>query len=352
MADSSQSENNSYQANHCIRWDELDSSIKASTVPKSDLSKQQKAARKVYKWLARLSPEERQLVLTDTCPEFTQLLLSLLKSHQGNRNSLLSATPLESSSKEFKVSVAGESAGNTAVHEMLLSEVRLFTNEVPLDSITVSHKLVDDVQFLMDCFRCVSNEQCFQFPCVNKNPAKSKGRKKVKESGSIVQSFPLWFFNTTGCTIYQWIEAFFEYLIMKRYQIMNIEGEAVLFERYMSSIKKLFKEHNNLCAFWEGANRPRLIQHFHTSLGHSEDQCFNFLLYAALNATPTKFVDSLYFSPLNAACSSGAHVDLAHGKVALEVLEAVKTQYRDLSLIHICRCRRYAVCRSRWSPYH
>eukprot|EP00826_Nyctotherus_ovalis_P035597 TRINITY_DN3069_c0_g5_i1.p1 TRINITY_DN3069_c0_g5~~TRINITY_DN3069_c0_g5_i1.p1 ORF type:complete len:198 (-),score=25.01 TRINITY_DN3069_c0_g5_i1:18-611(-) len=25
---------------------------------------------------------------------------------------------------------------------------------------------------------------------------------------------------------------------------------------------------------------------------------------------------------------------------------------RDLSLIHICRCRRYAVCRSRWSPYH
>eukprot|EP00826_Nyctotherus_ovalis_P043909 TRINITY_DN4687_c0_g4_i5.p1 TRINITY_DN4687_c0_g4~~TRINITY_DN4687_c0_g4_i5.p1 ORF type:complete len:162 (-),score=23.58 TRINITY_DN4687_c0_g4_i5:27-512(-) len=24
----------------------------------------------------------------------------------------------------------------------------------------------------------------------------------------------------------------------------------------------------------------------------------------------------------------------------------------NLSLIHICRCRRYAVCRSRWSPYH
>eukprot|EP00826_Nyctotherus_ovalis_P062165 TRINITY_DN8942_c0_g1_i2.p4 TRINITY_DN8942_c0_g1~~TRINITY_DN8942_c0_g1_i2.p4 ORF type:complete len:129 (+),score=29.60 TRINITY_DN8942_c0_g1_i2:471-857(+) len=32
-----------------------------------------------------------------------------------------------------------------------------------------------------------------------------------------------------------------------------------------------------------------------------------------------------------------------------------KTQNREstkLSLIHICRCRRYAVCRSRWSPYH
>eukprot|EP00826_Nyctotherus_ovalis_P001288 TRINITY_DN10190_c0_g1_i5.p1 TRINITY_DN10190_c0_g1~~TRINITY_DN10190_c0_g1_i5.p1 ORF type:complete len:254 (-),score=40.61 TRINITY_DN10190_c0_g1_i5:16-777(-) len=27
-------------------------------------------------------------------------------------------------------------------------------------------------------------------------------------------------------------------------------------------------------------------------------------------------------------------------------------RYLGLSLIHICRCRRYAVCRSRWSPYH
>ena len=25
---------------------------------------------------------------------------------------------------------------------------------------------------------------------------------------------------------------------------------------------------------------------------------------------------------------------------------------QDLSLIHICRCRRYSLCRSRWSPYH
>ena len=29
-----------------------------------------------------------------------------------------------------------------------------------------------------------------------------------------------------------------------------------------------------------------------------------------------------------------------------------KAQLLHLSLIHIWRCRRYAVCRSRWSPYH
>ena len=27
-------------------------------------------------------------------------------------------------------------------------------------------------------------------------------------------------------------------------------------------------------------------------------------------------------------------------------------QAAALSLIHICRCRRYSLCRSRWSPYH
>eukprot|EP00826_Nyctotherus_ovalis_P052270 TRINITY_DN6603_c0_g1_i5.p2 TRINITY_DN6603_c0_g1~~TRINITY_DN6603_c0_g1_i5.p2 ORF type:complete len:105 (+),score=29.71 TRINITY_DN6603_c0_g1_i5:79-393(+) len=31
---------------------------------------------------------------------------------------------------------------------------------------------------------------------------------------------------------------------------------------------------------------------------------------------------------------------------------AVTRRQKYLSLIHICRCRRYAVCRSRWSPYH
>eukprot|EP00826_Nyctotherus_ovalis_P022112 TRINITY_DN17241_c0_g1_i2.p1 TRINITY_DN17241_c0_g1~~TRINITY_DN17241_c0_g1_i2.p1 ORF type:complete len:197 (+),score=27.64 TRINITY_DN17241_c0_g1_i2:150-740(+) len=34
-----------------------------------------------------------------------------------------------------------------------------------------------------------------------------------------------------------------------------------------------------------------------------------------------------------------------------EVFKCLEYIY-NLSLIHICRCRRYAVCRSRWSPYH
>eukprot|EP00826_Nyctotherus_ovalis_P057110 TRINITY_DN77_c0_g1_i12.p1 TRINITY_DN77_c0_g1~~TRINITY_DN77_c0_g1_i12.p1 ORF type:complete len:500 (+),score=143.66 TRINITY_DN77_c0_g1_i12:211-1710(+) len=33
-------------------------------------------------------------------------------------------------------------------------------------------------------------------------------------------------------------------------------------------------------------------------------------------------------------------------------VQKLNGKYIKLSLIHICRCRRYAVCRSRWSPYH
>ena len=30
----------------------------------------------------------------------------------------------------------------------------------------------------------------------------------------------------------------------------------------------------------------------------------------------------------------------------------LQSAFLGLSLIHICRCRRYSLCRSRWSPYH
>eukprot|EP00826_Nyctotherus_ovalis_P037851 TRINITY_DN3491_c0_g1_i2.p1 TRINITY_DN3491_c0_g1~~TRINITY_DN3491_c0_g1_i2.p1 ORF type:complete len:311 (+),score=72.76 TRINITY_DN3491_c0_g1_i2:136-1068(+) len=38
--------------------------------------------------------------------------------------------------------------------------------------------------------------------------------------------------------------------------------------------------------------------------------------------------------------------------LSVKLKEKVQKAQLELSLIHICRCRRYAVCRSRWSPYH
>eukprot|EP00826_Nyctotherus_ovalis_P004109 TRINITY_DN10851_c0_g2_i5.p1 TRINITY_DN10851_c0_g2~~TRINITY_DN10851_c0_g2_i5.p1 ORF type:complete len:234 (+),score=68.67 TRINITY_DN10851_c0_g2_i5:188-889(+) len=45
--------------------------------------------------------------------------------------------------------------------------------------------------------------------------------------------------------------------------------------------------------------------------------------------------------------------DIIKGDSKRELKEAHEDALvNELSLIHICRCRRYAVCRSRWSPYH
>eukprot|EP00826_Nyctotherus_ovalis_P038018 TRINITY_DN3526_c0_g6_i1.p1 TRINITY_DN3526_c0_g6~~TRINITY_DN3526_c0_g6_i1.p1 ORF type:complete len:134 (+),score=24.31 TRINITY_DN3526_c0_g6_i1:25-402(+) len=48
----------------------------------------------------------------------------------------------------------------------------------------------------------------------------------------------------------------------------------------------------------------------------------------------------------------GIFVDIENnlGEVIMKSKEIIAEV--TLSLIHICRCRRYAVCRSRWSPYH
>eukprot|EP00826_Nyctotherus_ovalis_P013723 TRINITY_DN1374_c0_g1_i2.p2 TRINITY_DN1374_c0_g1~~TRINITY_DN1374_c0_g1_i2.p2 ORF type:complete len:173 (+),score=48.03 TRINITY_DN1374_c0_g1_i2:78-596(+) len=46
-----------------------------------------------------------------------------------------------------------------------------------------------------------------------------------------------------------------------------------------------------------------------------------------------------------------ADYELANAVIPRVIAKCIKNS-PHLSLIHICRCRRYAVCRSRWSPYH
>eukprot|EP00826_Nyctotherus_ovalis_P016452 TRINITY_DN14760_c0_g2_i3.p1 TRINITY_DN14760_c0_g2~~TRINITY_DN14760_c0_g2_i3.p1 ORF type:complete len:101 (-),score=17.33 TRINITY_DN14760_c0_g2_i3:15-317(-) len=56
----------------------------------------------------------------------------------------------------------------------------------------------------------------------------------------------------------------------------------------------------------------------------------------------------------NFRASEGLSTDLATGGFVNATIAGIFTAktVKELSLIHICRCRRYAVCRSRWSPYH
>eukprot|EP00826_Nyctotherus_ovalis_P043693 TRINITY_DN4633_c0_g1_i21.p1 TRINITY_DN4633_c0_g1~~TRINITY_DN4633_c0_g1_i21.p1 ORF type:complete len:376 (-),score=102.83 TRINITY_DN4633_c0_g1_i21:20-1147(-) len=91
-------------------------------------------------------------------------------------------------------------------------------------------------------------------------------------------------------------------------------------------------------------------------------------LLAMLKGNSTYFMDrkplfpgtSCY--PLSPGNSAGANGEQDQLNVILKVLGTPTPEdcsfvtnqetLKDLSLIHICRCRRYAVCRSRWSPYH
>ena len=41
-----------------------------------------------------------------------------------------------------------------------------------------------------------------------------------------------------------------------------------------------------------------------------------------------------------------------HGLKIQQVTKDKNIETQDLTLIHISRCRRYALCRTRWSPYH
>eukprot|EP00826_Nyctotherus_ovalis_P014261 TRINITY_DN13956_c0_g3_i2.p4 TRINITY_DN13956_c0_g3~~TRINITY_DN13956_c0_g3_i2.p4 ORF type:complete len:102 (+),score=30.05 TRINITY_DN13956_c0_g3_i2:424-729(+) len=43
---------------------------------------------------------------------------------------------------------------------------------------------------------------------------------------------------------------------------------------------------------------------------------------------------------------------IVEGNKKREEREGIYWQDNNLSLIHICRCRRSTLCRSRWSPYH
>eukprot|EP00826_Nyctotherus_ovalis_P027476 TRINITY_DN21478_c0_g1_i1.p1 TRINITY_DN21478_c0_g1~~TRINITY_DN21478_c0_g1_i1.p1 ORF type:complete len:105 (-),score=10.50 TRINITY_DN21478_c0_g1_i1:11-325(-) len=67
-----------------------------------------------------------------------------------------------------------------------------------------------------------------------------------------------------------------------------------------------------------------------------------------------------YYKYLKAVChkqleefeaASRCYHEVCNGLIAKAEVKPV-SYLLYLSLIHICRCRRYAVCRSRWSPYH
>eukprot|EP00826_Nyctotherus_ovalis_P065252 TRINITY_DN9586_c0_g1_i7.p1 TRINITY_DN9586_c0_g1~~TRINITY_DN9586_c0_g1_i7.p1 ORF type:complete len:521 (-),score=99.88 TRINITY_DN9586_c0_g1_i7:21-1583(-) len=60
----------------------------------------------------------------------------------------------------------------------------------------------------------------------------------------------------------------------------------------------------------------------------------------------------LYFFKEGYIRTSCEKYTISNNDIDKKGIHLTNNAIQKLSLIHICRCRRYAVCRSRWSPYH
>ena len=177
--------------------------------------------------LSQLGVEERQFAFTETCPEFTKLFLEVLHRHQdyGGR-SIISVVPQSTS---ISIGVDQQESGkqekiSSQPESLLYASVRLYSKETYLDSITVCHKFLENVEQIMECFSTLSASQCFlhHSSTTSKQQSFHKSGKSsctdhTKSKLVLYDNFPQWFKLGTGGTIYQWISAFFEQTLLNKY---------------------------------------------------------------------------------------------------------------------------------------
>eukprot|EP00826_Nyctotherus_ovalis_P031242 TRINITY_DN2493_c0_g1_i3.p1 TRINITY_DN2493_c0_g1~~TRINITY_DN2493_c0_g1_i3.p1 ORF type:complete len:112 (+),score=9.38 TRINITY_DN2493_c0_g1_i3:120-455(+) len=87
-----------------------------------------------------------------------------------------------------------------------------------------------------------------------------------------------------------------------------------------------------------------------SSEDRSGSSASGFFLAFSSNSTTFRNAFSDCLSPL--LWSSGCSLLSLDSIFTSRAMNSMSLSALMLSLIHICRCRRYAVCRSRWSPYH
>jgi len=179
--------------------------------------------------LSQISLEERQGIFTETCPDFLKLFREVLRRHNdfGGR-ATISAIPqaatitilVNQQMPSLKIKTIAEQ------EDLLYKSVRLFSKNEYLDSITITRKFAENVNSLMECFNKISGGQCFQTSPGIKQTFYHKNSKndtasfsKSKHSTQIINSydnFPPWFNSGVGGTIYEWLCAFYEQIIMAK----------------------------------------------------------------------------------------------------------------------------------------
>lgn len=92
------------------------------------------------------------------------------------------------------------------------------------DSLTVDYKFVEDVNKLMKCLTILSNGHCFKSePTIPTLSHKRQGKTQnlfkksaISEKHFFVQNFPLWFLESKGGSVYEWLCAYMEYILVSR----------------------------------------------------------------------------------------------------------------------------------------
>eukprot|EP00826_Nyctotherus_ovalis_P054015 TRINITY_DN7054_c0_g1_i4.p1 TRINITY_DN7054_c0_g1~~TRINITY_DN7054_c0_g1_i4.p1 ORF type:complete len:649 (-),score=120.77 TRINITY_DN7054_c0_g1_i4:764-2710(-) len=199
---------------------------------------------------------------------------------------------------------------------------------------TVSPKLVENVGMLMDCLKAISNSKAFlnEAPLPKFTQQKNGKEKKGGKSKEVprVENLPQWFSPAKGGTIYEWICAFLEQLITTKYhQHMNSAPQNNS-RAQLYAPPNAFSDFKNLVAFWKTLKQPdkiKVIEEYKSSnftlcipdqiklasikvksysqsSGEdaevpTEEENKQLLLYAALHADPSQFIDTLFFPRLH-----------------------------------------------------
>ena len=168
-----------------------------------------------------MSPKERQLAMTETCPNYTTIIRQILGKHNSFKERITISIIQKSEHVSMEIRPQEfwkKEKVNNEQENLLYDSVRLFTKNTPLDSITVIRKFVENPGSIMECIESVSSGKAFWNPSITKQ--KLSGNFKItnndgeKLKNKIYDNFPNWFSPVEGGTIYEWLCAFFEQTIL------------------------------------------------------------------------------------------------------------------------------------------
>ena len=179
--------------------------------------------------MSQLPLKERQGILTETCPEFADQFREVLRRHQDHPWRSVTAANVGDDGSSYKVTQQQEWKKADIEKEMVIYKgVRLFSSKSFMDSITVSRKLMENVKLLMDCIEAISNGRAFM--CIPILPStkqtthhkNTRGNTNEVKSRRTLQnstnwSYPNWFDPKSGGTVYEWLCAFLEQLLITKY---------------------------------------------------------------------------------------------------------------------------------------